>query len=145
MAFLLHQKPPWIQQGRPTDAKDGLHTDTSTIRRRLVLPRPLLLPSKPPTQPHHLFHAIEHIAQSNEDGSEKVSPPQHVVTSDGLTALLAGSDTTATVLSSIMYCLMRNPAAYKRVQEEVDKFYPVGEDSLDPKHIPEMRFLEAVM
>ena len=44
-----------------------------------------------------------------------------------------------------MYCLLRNPAAYRRLQAEVDKFYPVVEDAIDPKHIPEMHFLEAVM
>ena len=59
--------------------------------------------------------------------------------------MIAGSDTTATVLSCIMYCLLRNPAAYTRLQVEVDKFYPANEDSLDPKHLSEMYFLEAVM
>ena len=87
----------------------------------------------------------ERARQSNEDGSEKVSPPRNVVTSDGVTALIAGADTTATVLSCIMYCLLRNPAAYKKLQEEVDRFYPTSEDSIDPKHHPDMHYMEAVM
>ena len=49
------------------------------------------------------------------------------------------------MLSSIFYCLLRNPEAYARLQAEVDKFYPPGEDSLDPKHLPDMHYLEAVM
>nr|BAL05078.1 cytochrome P450 [Phanerodontia chrysosporium] len=82
---------------------------------------------------------------SNEDGSEKVTPPPEVVTSDGALALVAGSDTTSSVLSNLFYCLLRDPVSYKRLQEEVDKFYPPGENSLDPRHINNMPFLEAVI
>ena len=60
-------------------------------------------------------------------------------------ALIAGSDTTATVLAHIFWCLLTHPEAYKRLQAEVDKFYSSSEDSLDPKHIPDMQYLEAVM
>ena len=65
--------------------------------------------------------------------------------SDGILVIGAGSDTTSSVLSNAFYFLMSNPDAYKRLQEEVDKFYPVGEDSLDPKYYPEMSYMEAVM
>ena len=44
-----------------------------------------------------------------------------------------------------MYCLLCNPTTYKRLQAEVDKYYPIREDSIDPKYLPEMRYLEAVM
>ena len=65
--------------------------------------------------------------------------------SDGLLALVAGSDTTATVVANTMYELLRHPDIFKRLQAEVDKFYPPGEDSLDAKHIKDMHYLEAVM
>ncbi|KAF7791503.1 hypothetical protein EIP86_002519 [Pleurotus ostreatoroseus] len=65
--------------------------------------------------------------------------------SDGILVIGAGSDTTSSVLSNAFYFLMSNPDAYKRLQEEVDKFYPAGEDSLDPKYYPEMSYMEAVM
>ncbi|EKM51676.1 uncharacterized protein PHACADRAFT_212308 [Phanerochaete carnosa HHB-10118-sp] len=81
----------------------------------------------------------------NEDGAEKVDPPRSLVISDGLLALIAGADTTSTVLASTFYCILRNPEAYKRLQAEVDKFYPPGEDSLDPRHLPEMQYLEAIL
>ncbi|GJE99306.1 cytochrome P450 [Phanerochaete sordida] len=81
----------------------------------------------------------------NEDGAEKADPPKAVVMSDGVTALIAGSDTTSSVLASLFYCLLRSPEAYARLQAEVDKFYPRGEDALDPKHIPDMQYLEAVI
>lgn len=83
--------------------------------------------------------------QSNEDGSEKVSPPKEVILADAVLALVAGSDTTTTVASSTFYSLLRNPEAFARLKAEVDKFYPPGEDSLDPQHYPEMHYLEAVM
>lgn len=86
-----------------------------------------------------------HRFQSNEDGAEKESPPAAVVISDGVLATVAGSDTTATALSNTFWCLIRHPAAYRRLQAEVDKYYPHGEDALDPKHHPEMPYLEGVM
>ena len=73
--------------------------------------------------------------QSNEDGAEKVSPTRPVVISDGLMAIIAGADTTSSVLSNIFWCLLNHPDVYKRLQEEVDRFYPVSEDSLDGKHL----------
>lgn len=85
------------------------------------------------------------LIQSNEDGSDKVDPPRPLVISDGLLALVAGSDTTATVLANIFYCLMCYPDAYKRLVAEVDHFYPPGENSLDSKHLKHMHYLEAVM
>nr|BAL05148.1 cytochrome P450 [Phanerodontia chrysosporium] len=81
----------------------------------------------------------------NEDGAEKEDPPKHTVVVDGGLALVAGSDTTSSVLSSIFYCLLRHPDTYDRLQAEVDKFYPPGEDSLDPSHLSDMNYLEAVI
>lgn len=60
-------------------------------------------------------------------------------------ALIAGSDTTTTVAAGTFYALLRNPTAFQRLKSEVDKFYPPGEDALDPKHYPEMHYLEAVL
>ncbi|GJE89584.1 cytochrome P450 [Phanerochaete sordida] len=82
---------------------------------------------------------------SNEDGTEEVNPPRPIVVSDGVLALIAGSDSTSIVTAMIVYSLLRNPAAYKRLQLEVDKFYPRGEDSLDSKHYKHMTYLEAVI
>ncbi len=68
-----------------------------------------------------------------------------MVISDGILALVAGSDTTAAVLSNTFWCLIRQPYAYKRLQAEVDQYYPRGEDSLDPKHHVKMVYLDAVL
>nr|AAX81444.1 high nitrogen upregulated cytochrome P450 monooxygenase 2 [Phanerodontia chrysosporium] len=82
---------------------------------------------------------------SNEDGAEKVTPPRPIVVSDGVLALIAGSDTTAIVTATILYSLLCNPTTYHRLQQEVDKFYPRGEDPLNPKHYKDMHYLEATI
>ena len=60
-------------------------------------------------------------------------------------AILAGSDTTAAVLCNLFYLLISHPYTYKRLQAEVDHYYPAGESSLDLKHYADMKYLDAVM
>lgn len=88
---------------------------------------------------------LTHDTQSNEDGSEKADPPKPVVISDGFLAMLAGSDTTATVLSAAFWLLMRHPEAYAKLKAEVDKFFPRGEDATKTESHAQMHYLEAVM
>ncbi|KAI0337448.1 cytochrome P450 [Trametopsis cervina] len=82
---------------------------------------------------------------SNEDNAEKVSPPRDIVLSDGVLAVIAGSDTTATALASIFYSLLSHPETYKKLQAEVDHYYPAGEDALDPEHYVQMTYLDAII
>ncbi|KAG1781607.1 cytochrome P450 [Suillus placidus] len=72
-----------------------------------------------------LFHYL-----IDEAGLERhTSPPTFAeVASDGVLAIVAGSDTTATTLSSLFLSLLRNPQTYYRLQAEVDSFFPPGED-----------------
>lgn len=65
--------------------------------------------------------------------------------SDGALAILAGSDTTSNVLSAAFWCMMTRPEVYKKLREEVDKYYPPGEDATSAEHHPSMVYLEAVM
>ena len=62
--------------------------------------------------------------KSNEDGSEKVSPTKSTILSDGALALIAGSDTTASVASSTFWSLLCHLDVLSRLRAEVDKFYP---------------------
>ena len=56
--------------------------------------------------------------------------------------VVAGSDTSKTVLSSLFYYLLCNQEKLDKLREEIDRFYPPGE-SLSSKHFQEMSYLDA--
>ncbi len=60
-------------------------------------------------------------------------------------AIIAGSDTTASVLTAVLYYLLRNPGAYERVQTEVDGAFPSGEEPLDVMTLSQMEWLNGCM
>lgn len=61
-------------------------------------------------------------------------------------AVIAGSDTTSTVLSGLFCYVVADQACYKRLQSEVDSFFPIGEgDPFDAARLAEMPYLNAVM
>ena len=83
--------------------------------------------------------------QNNEDLPNKVAPPMKHLVDDGILAVTAGSDTTASALTSIFFCLLTHPDTYASLQDEVDKFYPKDEDPLVTKHHQDMVYLHAVV
>lgn len=85
------------------------------------------------------------MGQNNEDDVDPTKPAMEQVLSDSFLAMAAGSDTTASVITNIFYFLLLNPEYYKRLQTEVDKYYPSGENASDPEHHKQMVVLEAVM
>ncbi|KAL4246842.1 Cytochrome P450 superfamily protein [Abortiporus biennis] len=82
---------------------------------------------------------------SNDDLPEEKKANPAIVIAEGILATVAGSDTTSNALTVALYFLLKNQDAYRRLQAEVDKFYPQGEDPLDSKHYKDMEFLEAVI
>ncbi|KAI0695303.1 cytochrome P450 [Cytidiella melzeri] len=83
---------------------------------------------------------------SNEDGVEKQNPPKPVVISDGFLAVIAGSDSTATVLSAAFWGMLSRPDIYQRLRMEVDRFFPPEENStINRGQHAQMVFLEAVI
>ncbi|TCD68353.1 hypothetical protein EIP91_010991 [Steccherinum ochraceum] len=86
-----------------------------------------------------VFHFLNH------DDRPESSPPLLLVAAEGSMVILAGSDTTAATLSSIMFYLIQDPHSYKKLQNEVDTFYPPGDSALDCKYHSQMPFLEAVI
>ncbi len=58
-------------------------------------------------------------------------------------AIIAGSDTTSSVLTTVLYYLLRHPVAYMRLQAEVDAAFPSGEEPLDVITLSQMEWLNA--
>ena len=57
-------------------------------------------------------------------------------------AMVAGSDTTSTAAANILYFLMSHPAAYKRLQAEIDG---LGDKLTDCSAQAQLPYLNAVM
>lgn len=66
--------------------------------------------------------------------------------SNGLVAIIAGSDTTSVALTGIFYHLLKNPQYYARLRKELDEAFPPGEvEPFDASRLAELKFLNAVM
>ena len=90
-------------------------------------------------------HAAQHTVQNNEDLPDKAAPLVQQLVDDGVLAIIAGADTTASALTMLIFCLLAHPDVYARLQAEVDRFYPPGEDPLATQHHREMPYLNACM
>jgi cytochrome P450 len=68
-----------------------------------------------------------------------------IIRSDGLIAVIAGSDTTATSLTAILYYLLLEPAKFDRLRSEIDAYFAPGEEPLDSTKMASMPYLNACM
>jgi cytochrome P450 len=68
-----------------------------------------------------------------------------VIHSDGLLAVIGGSDTTATAFSVLWYYLLLNPAKFDHLRDEIDTYFPSGEEPLDFTRMASMPYLNACM
>ena len=61
--------------------------------------------------------------------------------------MIAGYDTTATVLSALFYYVLGDQAIYARLQEEIDLYFRAseGKSRLDSSSLAELPYLNAVM
>lgn len=73
-------------------------------------------------------------------------PPWQLLSSNVALAIIAGSDTTASVLSCIVYCLLRYPDYLKRLQEELDAAFPPSEHAaIRMEQVVNLKLLNAIM
>jgi len=69
----------------------------------------------------------------------------HEIFADGPTAVIAGSDTTATAFDVIMHYLLLNRAMFERLQAEVDITFPQGQQPSDFTKMANMPYLNACL
>jgi cytochrome P450 len=82
--------------------------------------------------------------QSDEEGRERTRPSVAALISDGILAIIAGSDTTATVLSAMFYHLLGNPESLARVEKEINEYFGQSEP-VDTEKLKNMPYLNACM
>ncbi|KAJ7318987.1 high nitrogen upregulated cytochrome P450 monooxygenase 2 [Mycena albidolilacea] len=80
---------------------------------------------------------------ADEAGLEKEKPTLEISAADGIVAVIAASDTTASTLSSLLWFLLSNPEYYRRVQQELDSVIVDGDDPFDASKHQELHFLSA--
>ena len=89
------------------------------------------------------FHSTR--GQSGEELPESERPSTAEIAQNGQLAIVAGSDTTSSVLTAALYYLLDNPVAYERLQAEVDGAFPSGEEPLDVTKLVQMEWLNGCM
>lgn len=69
--------------------------------------------------------------------------PAESIIDNMITFLVAGHETTSGMLSYCFYLLLKNPDAYRKAQEEVDRV--VGKDSIQYEHLNKLPYITAVL
>ena len=85
------------------------------------------------------------VTQSGEELPENERPSHDEVAQNGQLAIVAGSDTTSSILTAALYYLICNPVAYEHLQVEVDGAFPSGEEPLDVTKLGQMEWLNGCM
>ncbi|PCH43669.1 cytochrome P450 [Wolfiporia cocos MD-104 SS10] len=89
-----------------------------------------------------LFYHLNDEAHVNSSGP----PPLPVLITNSVTAVIAGSDTTASTLSNIVYLLSRYPSCLSRLRAEVDTAFPPGKaEPTESVKLAQMEYLNAVI
>ncbi|KZT11556.1 cytochrome P450 [Laetiporus sulphureus 93-53] len=83
----------------------------------------------------------------NEGHVDDFEPlPFPTLVSNAVTAIVAGSDTTATALSNVFYFMLSRPECYARLRDEIDAAFPAGEGlANDSAKLANMAYLNAVI
>jgi len=105
----------------------------------------LILPLGTPIRQSPTCSPRSGLFQSGEELPEAERPSVNDVAEDGGLAIIAGSDTTSSVLTALLYYLLFNPEAYKHLQEEVDSAFTIGEEPLDTAKLSHMEWLNGCM
>lgn len=80
----------------------------------------------------------------DEVASQSGARPEELL-ADGMLAIIAGSDTTATMLSHLFYFMLRHPQCAERLRKELAATFPHDEDPINFARLGEMPYLNACM
>jgi len=134
----------------------GLHIGAITAHITYVIPFLVAITGKRGTIPRIRAFGKERVLQRLEAGAtrkdlfyhlsgeelpEAERPSVDDVAQDGGLAIIAGSDTTSSVLAALLYYLLLHPEIYERLQEEVDSAFASGEEPSDAQKLSHMEWL----
>lgn len=74
-----------------------------------------------------------------------VKPDKMMALMESTTAIIAGADTTSTVITHTLYFLMKHPLTLKRVQAELDDTFGVHDAYTEYTRAIEIPYLTACM
>ncbi|KAJ7755797.1 cytochrome P450 [Mycena metata] len=81
-----------------------------------------------------------------DDKRDNAEPyPLRFAVSNAVIAIIAGSDTSATVLSNTCYFLLTHPESYTRLQSEIDQALPLGKEPVEASILSSLPYLNAVI
>lgn len=72
-------------------------------------------------------------------------PSDTALHEDSRTLIVAGSETTATILASALYYLAKNPAVLEKVQRQLDKAMPAGPNDWSYEKVKEVTYLDDII
>ncbi|KAF9543833.1 high nitrogen upregulated cytochrome P450 monooxygenase 2 [Agrocybe pediades] len=97
-----------------------------------------------------LFYHLIHASEPDSDPTAPNPTYLPLVVSNATLAIIAGSDTTSTVLSNIFYYLIHHPEYMKRLKAEIDEHFPLsdtvhGTSAIELGKLGSMKFLNAII
>ncbi|KAK6375733.1 hypothetical protein LTS17_007555 [Exophiala oligosperma] len=79
----------------------------------------------------------------NKDPKTGENLTEECIAYNMITFLIAGHETTSGLLSFVFYELLKNPEAYRKAQEEVDRV--VGDETVTYQHLSKLEYLNAIL
>lgn len=128
---MIRKLMPWDKTGEKVE-QDGQYM--GQVANELVQLR-----KEHPTDKRDLLNAMIH----GKDPKTGQSMPDGLISSNMITFLIAGHETTSGLLSFAFLNLLKNPESYFKAQQEVDRV--VGRGRMKAEHLKELKYINAVL
>lgn len=73
------------------------------------------------------------------------APSEAALHEDSRVVIVAGSETTATTLASVLYYLVKNPAVLAKLQRQLDDVMPAGTDDWSYEKVKSISYLDDII